>query len=341
MEPAERLFAFVQQSFPSVYQEIQQTIQPHSIQALVKHFGAHLARSVPDLSIFNGVPREKIPQLCLAFAKAARKRFPSPGDAFGIQLTCRITKSDTQDTLDSKHLDYIEENREFNVDRGLRSDIELFSRQAQVFQLSSKQKHFSVFLERSTDKLGMFQKVPEMAWLERGMPFNKGRDQSGQLRYLTTFRFIYVPEQDKILYRSVKDLTLLFKRLDNVLAISDLKYVFQKCGIVSHFFNLHRVLERQLFTEGDSPARKDVMTVCKYQCRTGRPLPLSRDGLAKNPERTPIEVLSFEAPKKNYARLCCQRPPIETKVHSSADKIFFGQQFNEGTGYCGFEVRSG
>ncbi|GFR32844.1 uncharacterized protein TNCT_443241 [Trichonephila clavata] len=91
-----------------------------------------------------------------------------------------------------------------------------------------------------------------------------------------------------------------------------------------------RVVQEQLPLQ-NSVQMKNIMTILKYQCRTGRPLPLTRDGLAKNPERSPLEILSFEAWKRNCAHMCIEATSVQ--VNRRTEKMFFGQQFREGTGY--------
>ncbi|GFR16685.1 uncharacterized protein TNCT_391351 [Trichonephila clavata] len=102
MSAARVIFDHVATVRPDIYQQILHLIQPHSLEAILELFQHHLEQSVPDLRRFNQ-HQACLPDLCLKFVRLIRKRFPSPGDAFGIQLTCRVTKSDTQGTLDSKH----------------------------------------------------------------------------------------------------------------------------------------------------------------------------------------------------------------------------------------------
>ncbi|GFS52509.1 uncharacterized protein TNIN_350081 [Trichonephila inaurata madagascariensis] len=144
--------------------------------------------------------------------------------------------------------------------------------------------------------------------------------------------FIVVPDT-KIVYRtSAKHWLSLLRRLDaeRVTAFSDFRAIFQKCGIVAYFFNWMRVVQEQLPLQ-NSVHIKNIMIILKYQCRMGRPLPLTRDGLTKNPERSPLEILSSEAWKRNCAHMCMEA--LSVQVTHSTEKMFFGQQFREGTGY--------
>lgn len=292
------LFNHVAATHPPVYQQILDTIRPHSLEAIVRHFQSHLEASCPDLRVFNRHP-DQVPDLLLKFARAVVKQFPAPGDAFGIHLTCRITKKDTQGTLDSKHLPA--------------STHQSHLHHLQIFEMNTHKK--VLWTQHTTSEL--VERLPEAGVWTPQCPPHKALDAEGRYKYTSTFPYVVVGQQ--VVY--TKQLPVLLRRLTRVEAFSDLRTVFQKCGLVSYFFNVARL----------NPER-DVMTVVKVQCRTGRPLPLTREGLAKNPERSPMEVLSFEAPKKNLARLCTLKKGFYP-VEKSSDKMFFGQQFNEGTGF--------
>ncbi|KAG8170337.1 hypothetical protein JTE90_014799 [Oedothorax gibbosus] len=331
MNAAERLFDHVQRVAPETHLRILQVIRPHSLAAVTRIFQQHLVHSVPDLRVFQQNSKQ-IPEFCLQFVLAIRRQFPSPGDPFGILLTCRITKSDTQGTLDSKHLQIADPTVSYNVDKALRYELNLFTIHTHVFEMATTHQYASVFT-KNYNISELMDLLPNSGVLERGEPFHKGRDVRGRLQYLSTFQFILVP--NRIIYKSFKDLQILLQqlKLDRIVAFSDIRNIFQKCGLVCYFFNLVNVVQHQLLTDMSCVYARDVLTIMKYQCRTGTPLPLTREGLSKNPDRSPIDVLSFEAPKKNYARMCTEQPKRSFPVMTSADKIFFGQQFNEGTGY--------
>lgn len=331
---AESLMAFTRDKRPDLYDAILTKIRPHSLEAVLRIFECHLRR-VSDLNIFNE-NLDAVPEFVWGIIKYFK--FPTPGDAYGIHLTCRITKSDTQCTLDSKHLQSCESNKlkEFNVEKEILNELALFSTQIQVFEFTNRHRYATVFMKCSIEEL--VNLLPESCHLIRGGPCNKGKNADGEFRYLSTFKYILVEDRGsvKILYQSLKDLYGMLRRIppEKIVAFSDVRCLFQKCGIVSHFFNMVKLVEKQLFNNDDSAYEKDVLTLIKYQCRSGKPLPLTRDGLAKNPDRTPLDILSFEAPKKNFAKFSTGTSRNQWfDVESSADKIFFGQQFNEGTGY--------
>lgn len=331
---SEMLMKEVQDTTPELYSRILEKIRPHSLSSVLRLLEEHL-RSV-DIEIFNTY-RGNIPDFIWSFIQ--HMRIPVPGDPFGIYLTCRITKSDTQGTLDSKHLKSVldDEETNFNVDKSILDALNLFSTQIQVFEIANRHIYTTAFLTDITVQ-ELLQTIPETGYLERGGPFNMGKDAQGQYKYLSTFQFIVVEDKGslKILYKSSRDLNTLLKYISirNIVAFSDVRYLFRKTNIVCYFFNMLEIVSRQMWSKNKTVYEKDMTTIMKFQCRSGVPLPLTRDGLAKNPDRTPLEVLSFEAPKKNYARL--STGSVRQKwypVDTSADKIFFGQQFNEGTGY--------
>lgn len=332
MATARVLFQFVAETRPDVYETILLAIRPHSFENILNFLQEHLERSVPDLSIFNR-HKLRIPDFCLQFVLAIRKRFPTPGDAFGIQLTCRVTKSNTQSTLDSKHLKSLTENdRNYHVDKSLRYELNRFTNQTQVFEMASRHVYATVWT-RDYTMSDLLQRLPNAGTLERGSEANKATDARGRSLYVSTFTYVIV-ETDCVLYKSTKECYDLLRRVDpkRVVAFSDIRAVYQKCGIVSYFFNVLRVVERQLFQGNVRGSQaKDVTTIVKYQCRTGQPLPMTRNGLEKNPERSMLEILAFEAWKMNLARMCTQGKR-ETVIKCSMDKMFFGEQPIEGTG---------
>ncbi|GFV31336.1 uncharacterized protein TNCV_4523631 [Trichonephila clavipes] len=214
-----------------------------------------------------------------------------------------------------------------SVDALLLSELQCFSTQTQVFELSTRHG-IRLSLHEGIRVKSCFQRLPDACLLTRGLPYNKGITLDGTYKYLNTCTFIVVPNT-KIVYRtSAKHWLSLLRRLDaeRVTAFSDIRAVFQKCGIVAYFFNWIRVVQEQLPLQ-NSVHMKNIMTILKYQCRTGRPLPLTRDGLAKNPERSPLEILSFEAWKRNCAHMCIEAPSVP--VTRSTEKMFLVNNFGK------------
>lgn len=335
---AKRLMEYTREKRPDLFEAIMRKITPHKLDAVLCLMEGHLRRY--DLKVFNENV-EAVPQFVWSVVKYMR--FPPPGTAKGIELACRVSKSDTQAALDSKHKSTSSENRsEFNVEKNILYELALFSSQKQVFEFSNRRRYSSVYVNCSVREL--MRLLPEACHLVPHAERNKGKDSNGKFQYLSTFKYILVEDRGsiKILYQSLKDLYGLLRRVspNDIVAFSDVRSVFQKCGIVSHFFNMVKIVERQLFTNDGSAYEKDVLTLMKYQCRSGKPLPLTRDGLAKNPDRTMIEVISFEALKKNLAKISTGefRNLWSDGLSNSSEFLFYGQQINEGDG-CEFEVR--
>ncbi|GFQ78702.1 uncharacterized protein TNCT_320191 [Trichonephila clavata] len=196
MSAARVFFDHVATVQPDVHQQILHLIQPHSLEAILELFQHHLEQSVPDLRRYNH-HQACLPDLCLKFVRLIRKRFPSPGDAFGIQLTCRVTKSDTQGTLDSKNLKSQEERDDaFHVDALLLGELHCFSTQTQVFELATRHGYSTVFTRGYTGR-ELLQRLADACLLTRGLPYNKGITLNGTYKYLNTCTFIVVPDTPK------------------------------------------------------------------------------------------------------------------------------------------------
>ncbi|KAG8175904.1 hypothetical protein JTE90_015008 [Oedothorax gibbosus] len=278
MNAAETLFHHVEITRPDTYRDILHAIRPHSLAGVLRLLQQHLRRSVPDLRTFNARP-DRVPEFCLRFVLAIRRQFPSPGDAFGIRLTCRITKSDTQGTLDSKHLRSADDRESrFNVRKDLRYELDLFANHTQVFELANTHGYASVFTKNYSVR-ELMERVPEGCLLEKGNPLNKGRNARGEPKYLKDFPFVIVP--DRVLYKSFKSLQTLLQRLDveNVVAFSDVRYVFQKCGLPSFYFKIrkhgntstHRFESEALTTSNPSTG----IIKHRHSCPSGLSIPSS------------------------------------------------------------------
>lgn len=326
------LFQEVEKSNPEIYDQILHILRPHPIDSVARVLDDHLKKNVTNLDMFNKY-RKNIPRFLLRYVQLCQKNFPQPGEPYGIHLTCRISKTDTQETLDSKHLKNQGSGATngYNVVGSLKYEIELFSNPSQIYELAPRRKYSSIYVTGYT--IGeLFDRLEDCCHLKRNNPKNKAQNRDGQYRYLSTFQYILVSDKNviKILYTNSKQLTYLMRRLDpnRIVALTDHKKVLKKCGLLSYVFNMIRIIKTQHFSN-----EMDVLTVAKYQIRTGIPLPLNRIGLANDENKSPIDVLSFEALKKNCAYLSAKYNHRNFVVKSSLEKIFCGQQFNEGTGY--------
>ncbi|GFT47356.1 uncharacterized protein NPIL_605961 [Nephila pilipes] len=102
MDAANIIFHHVKNNFPEIWAEIEFVIRPHKMCSVINIFRQHL-NNIEDINIFN-CNQDNIPIFLLEFCKCIRRNFLSPGDAYGILLTCRSTKMYTQDMLDKRHL---------------------------------------------------------------------------------------------------------------------------------------------------------------------------------------------------------------------------------------------
>lgn len=332
---ADRLIEVVRRKRPDLYLAILRRIRPYSLHSVLKIFACHL-RNIPDLNIFNN-NIEVVPEFVWTVIKYMT--LPTPGDAFGIMVICRVTKSDTQGALDSKHIPAITNspNLEFHVEKDILDELSLFSNHIQIFELANRHKYATVFMSHGTTLSYLVKQLPEAGILERGGEFNKGKDENENYRYLTSFQYIVVEDRGsvKVFYKSLNDLYVILRRipLKHITAFSDIRCLFKKCGITCTFFNLVQVARRQLFLNDGSRYEKDVITLLTFMFCRGELLPMNREGLAKNKDRPPIDVLSFEAMKRNCSRLVTGADRgVWHDVHSSLECVFTGTQFKEGTG---------
>ena len=268
-------------------------------------------------------------------------KFPEPGDAIGINLICRVTKSDTQGALDSKHLQSCITNShllKFNVEKDILDELAIFSNHMQLFELANRHKYATIFMNHDVTIEDLLQRLPQAGILERGLDFNKGRNKQGDYRYLASFQFVLVEDRGsvKILYKSLSDLYVVLRRvpLRNIYAFSDVRCVFKRCGSLPTFFNMEKLAKRQLFKNDNLRYEKDITTLLTFMFSRQELLPMNREGLARNRDRTPVDVLSFEAMKRNASKLATgdlRGQWIENQ--GSAANIMTGIQPVEGTGY--------
>lgn len=332
---AERLMDLVKRKRPDLYNAILRKIRPYSLRSVLKIFECHL-RNIPDLNIFNE-NMDVVPEFVWTVIK--HMKFPEPGDAFGIMVICRVTKSDTQGALDSKHIPAITNspNLEFHVEKDILDELALFSNHIQIFELANRHKYATVFMSHDTTLSYLIKQLRDACILEKGGKFNKGKNAKGVYRYLASFKYILVEDRGsvKVLYKSLNDLYFILRcvPLKHITAFSDIRCLFKKCGITCTFFNMIQVTRRQLFVNDGSKYEKDVITLLTFMFCRGELLPMNREGLAKNKDRPPIDVLSFEAMKRNASRLATgPSRGLFHEVTSSLESVFAGQQFKEGTG---------
>lgn len=344
IDPAIYLFNHVFFNYPDIWNQMQVICRPHKMSSIIHIFRQHL-ENIEDLQIFNENV-VNIPTFLLEFCKTIRRNFLSPGDSYGILLTCRLTKIYTQDTLDKRHLrDQLPalKNCSYNVEKDLRFEVNIYTSLNQIYEITNKRKFTTLFVRNCEIEELLKIAKDETCYLSIKNENNKAENFENGRVYVSLKKFIivdsFVDDYFKIICHKLEDKDYVFRHINQskIVCFTDLKFVFKKCGIISYFFNLIHVIKFQFFKTMNPSGRnyKDISSIIKYQCCTGEPLPLNRNGLRKNKNRSGLEKLCFEAVKQNYVF-----ESIKTKkysVNDSVSKIYFGQQFNEGSGYQ-FEI---
>lgn len=333
---AYKLFKYVKVNHHKTWIKMHHIIRPHKMNSVIKHFSKHLTE-IQDLDIFNNFIHN-IPSFLLQFCKTIKRNDLMPGDAYGILLTCRCTKVCTQDTLDKRHLKddcSALVGCPYEIEQKLRFELNIYNSISQIYEISNKRKFTTFFVENiSVDKL---LTLDDACYLSMGR--NTAHTLTQKNVYVHLKKFVitksFLPGILKILTSKSEDREYIFRHVNirNIIAFTDLKFIFKKCGIICYFFNLIRVVKLQFFKNLHPTGRnyKDLSNIFKFQCYTGEPLPLNRTGLKKNPHRSGLEKLCFEAVKQNYVSESIKNKTYP--VDDSISKIYFGQQFNEGTGY--------
>lgn len=339
---ANKIFRYVKENHPQTWADMLHIIRPHKMQSLIDKFGEHLA-NVEDIGIFNN-HSENLPRFLLEFCKSASRNFLQAGDSYGLLLTCRCTKMHTQDTLDKRHLrDEVQEGCSYDVEKKLHFEVNIYSCLSEIYEISSKRKFTTIFFKNYTVQQLLEISKEESCFLTIKLGANKAATFENDNVYLSLNKFIivesFVPKVLKVIVQKSEDKDYVFRHTNSthILGFTDLKFIYKKCGIVCYYFNLIEVVKLQFFKNLHPSGRnyKDICNILKYQCYTGVPLPLNRNGLRRNPNRSGLEKICFEAVKQNYVSESLKH--LEYNVDDSISRIFFGQQFNEGTGYK-FEI---
>lgn len=339
MEYTDRIFNHVQYNYPEVWKQILQITKLHNISSIKKIFNEHL-KHVKDITIFNE-HEERIPLFLLKFCEAIQRNFLTPGDSYGTLVTCRSTKIYTQDTLDKRHLK--EQNNDFAntlcfMNKNFNFEMNIYTSLNQIYEVTNKRKYTTIFVKNYTVQELLEINPSETCYLSAMNAVNKATTINHRDVYFNLKNFIitesFIPGYLKIIQKS-EHKSFFFKHINqfDIVAFTDLKYIYEKCGLICYFFNLINVLKLQFFKtmNAESKEEKDIINILRYQCYTGKMLPINRNGLKKNINRSGLDKLCFEAIKQNYALESVKNNNYP--VNSSIDKMFFGQQFNVGTGY--------
>lgn len=332
------LFQFVEQEYPEVWRAMLRLVRPHSIRSVKFVFQQHLLHC-DNISVFQNV--ERIPNFLLEFVRTVTRCILQPGTSYGLLLTCRVTKQNTQATLDGRHLKMNIDDEDTrkkdsqNIPKDLLKEIFLFTDVTHIFEISKTKTFFHILVKNYTDT-ELLNRFPDSCFIdfEKGDCF-KGSNQFGHKIYYNLAQFIiikaFTPGVYRILYKNRVHLESLLSHLnsDNIIAFSDVMYVYKKCGISSYFCNLINLLDHQFFKNAKHLTANDfdIVNIIKYQCFSGQPLPLNRNGLRKDPNKSGLERLCFEAVRQNLIEESVKGS--QYRVEDSTSKIFFGQQFNE------------
>ncbi|XP_054723239.1 uncharacterized protein LOC129233202 [Uloborus diversus] len=336
MEYTDRIFNYVEKHHPKIWNDINLIVRPHKISSVKKIFHKHL-QSVDNINIFNENIKN-IPLFLLEFCKAMERNFLSPGESYGILLTCRCTNKYTQNTLDKRHLRESSscfDNIIHSISKDLDFELNIYTSLKQIFEITNKHKLTTIFVKNyRIEELLNLNKFETCYLTTNNKASNLTKDNVciNFKKYIITESF--VPKYLKILQKR-EDRYYIFRNINqsNIIAFTDLKYIYEKCGLVCYIFNLINVIRLQFFKTDnlESKHEKDIINILRYQCYSGELLSLNRFGLMKNKNRSALDKIGFEAIKQNYVNESikgCIYP-----VKTSIDKIFFGQQFNLGSGY--------
>lgn len=340
VHPASVLIGEVREKYPNIYDEILNIIKPHKISAIERILKEHLDNSTIDLNLFNEC-RDAIADFILEYVKKIRKNFPTPGDASGINSTCRLTRNDTQDLLDSRHPKSVVYNEEAedvchqldDFEKAFRYELNLYKNQTHFLEITCKRKFSSIYVQNySVDDI--FSMFPfDTCFLNPvTMKVIKG--------YAMKFsRFIIIEEEPsekrslRIFYHQhhSRDLSCLLKHLDlnKIETFNDLRLIHNKLGPTCFFHNAENILDKHF--KGDSRHHLDMIVALRIMIASGRLVGYNRNGLAKHPDRTAFEKLGFEAPKNTAVKLSTNGNSYDVVL--SMDNMFFGNSFKHGTGY--------
>lgn len=336
MEFTDRIFDYVQRRYPNIWKKIRNITRLHKLSSIKRIFNEHL-KYVDNIEIFN-VHKKRIGVFLLKFCEAIQRNFLCPGDNYGILVSCRFTSIYTQDTLDKRHLKDIHSdclNINYPLNKDLNFELNIYTNLNQIFEITNKRKFTTLFVENYTIEELLNINPSETCYLDLNDSLNN--QQLILKNHIVTESFI--PNYLKIIQKS-EHRGFIFRHIDqnNILAFTDLKYIYKKCGLVCYFFNLIAVVKLQFFkkTTLESKHERDMINILRYQCYTGVLLPLNRNGLKKNKNRSGLDRLCFEAVKQIYVHESIRN--IEYPVKTSTSKIFYGQQPSVGTGSNDFAL---
>lgn len=344
MEYTNRIFNYVEQNYPDIWKQILAITRLHKISSVKKIFNEHL-KHVEDIDIFNKY-KKNIAIFILEFCKSNQRNFLTPGESFGSLLTSRTTYVYTQEALDKRHLKDQNSNFQyFNypMSNDLHFEIHIYTTLNQIFELTNRRRYTTIFVKNYSVEELLHLNPSETCYLKwiqnEAIGLNNQRVCLNLKTYIITESF--VPGYLKIIQKS-EHKNFIFRHIShkNIVAFTDLKYIYEKCGLVCFTFNLRKIVKLQFFKHMtvENKHELDILNVLIYLYYSGIMLPINRNGLKKNRNRSGLDRCCFEAIKQNLVAESLKETVY--KVQSLIEEFFFGQQVSVGTGYKGFALLS-
>ena len=335
MKFTNRIFNYVKEKDPKTWNQILRVTRLYKLSSVKKVFDKLLKYNVNDLEIFND-NLERVPVFLLKFCEALLRKCPSPGDSYGTLLTCRTTHIYTQDTLDKRHLksqNFNSVHSNYIINNDLNFELNIYTSLNQIFEITNRRKFTTIFVKDYS-----VQDLLKLNSLET-CHLTSTLSNACLKTYIITESFI--PGYLKIIQKS-EHKHFIFRHINprNIVAFTDLKYINEKCGLICYYFNLINILKLQFFKKMkiDGEHEKDIINVLKYQYYTGKLLPINRNGLKKNENRSGLDKCAFEAMRQNLTNEAILEKTY--LVDSPISQIIVGKQFSVGTGDMNFALKS-
>lgn len=342
MEYTNTIFNYVEQNDPEIWEQILAITRLHKISSVKKIFNEHL-KHVKDIDIFNQ-NKKNVPIFLLQFCKSMQRNFLTPGDSFGTLATCRTTNVYTQEALDKRHLKDQTSNFQYSIypiSNDLHFEIYIYATLNQIFELTNRRKYTTIFVKNVTIEELLNICPLDTCYLKltknQAYCLNNKPVSLNLKNYIITESF--VPGFLKIIQKS-EHKHFFFRHIhhENVVAFTDLKYIYAKCGLVCFAFNLRKIVKLQFFKHMtvENKHEHDILNILIYLFYSGVMLPINRNGLKKNKNRSGLDRTCFEAIKQILVSESLKE--IDYLVQSLIEEFFFGQQVSVGTGYKGFAL---
>lgn len=341
MEYTNKIFNFVEKNYPEIWKQILAITRLHKISSVKKIFNEHL-KHVKDIAVFNN--KKNVAVFLLEFCKAIQRNFLTPGDSFGTLETCRTTYVYTQEALDRRHLKDQNSNFQYfnySISNDLHFEIYIYTTLTQIFEITNRRRYTTLFLKNYSVEELLNLSPSETCYLK--LMQNEAYCSNNERVCLNLKTFIitesFVPGYLKIIQKS-EHKNFVFRHInhENIVAFTDLKYIYEKCGLVCFAFNLRKIVKLQFFKHMtvENKHEQDILNVLIYLYYSGIMLPINRNGLKKNSNRSGLDRFCFEAIKQHLVSESLKGRVYP--IQSLSELICVGQQIDAGTGYKGFAL---